>query len=139
MKRAATARLRRLRAIAHRAAAAETARAEAALAAMEVVADRVIGLRADVTLPVGACFGRDALAHAELALRLDAAQHSVQQSLAHARIVCTARTAARVAAHWAETRINEIDDAAAHHEAVSRERSAAAALPPRRRPSKLPS
>jgi hypothetical protein len=126
------ARLVRLRATEHRIAVARLAQADAARATLADIDERVATLRGAIDVTTGSAHGHDLQARAEMAGRLDGARAAIELSLVQARATCSARAAARLAAHVAECRTERVHSEATRRETNERELRLAAARSPRK-------
>lgn len=120
-------RLLHLRAIEHRIAAADLARADAALANVAAVEARIARLRDGIETSIGSASGRELQSLAELAARLDRARAGLEVSRANADAERSAREEQRHLAYRAEEQAERLHSRALAAETAAREQRIAAA------------
>lgn len=131
------ARIVRVRQMEHRVARAKLATAEAALANLGRIAGRLSGLRASLKPDTARTTGLALKSMAEMALRLEAAQHDLAAPIEGAQHNRVRSIAERAAAKTREEGAEKLRERALRSETYEQARRADANRPFRKRPSNL--
>ena len=131
------ARLLRLRSIQHRIAVAKLARADANVANLARIAQRIVGLKAGLGADEGTTNGMALKAMTEMAIRLDAARAGIAAPISEAEARRAEFNALRIRARQKEESAAKLHDKAATSEAAAQDLRADANRPHRKRTSYL--
>ena len=131
------ARLLRLRSIQHRIAVAKLARADANVANLARIAQRIAGLKAGLGAGAGATTGMSLMAMTEMAIRLDTARAGIAAPISEAEARRSEFNALRIRAHQRQESAAKLHDKAATCEAAAQDLRADANRPHRKRTSYL--
>ena len=131
------ARLLRLRSIQHRIAVAKLARADANVANLARIAQRIAGLKAGLGADAGATTGMSLMAMTEMAIRLDTARAGIAAPISEAEARRAEFNALRIRAHQRQESAAKLHDKAATSEAAAQDLRADANRPHRKRTSYL--
>jgi len=130
------ARIARVRHIQHDLAAAEAARAKDKVDALEMSADHLSRLRAELTPGLGVTTGATMGSVGELALRIEKAREGLARTITSARGVAEAKDKVRLAARIQQESADKLKDKAAAADEAREDRRLAASIRPRVRPAR---
>jgi hypothetical protein len=127
------ARIARVRHVQHDLAAAAAAQAQSKVAALEMNAEQLARLRAELIPGVGSTSGALIGSVGELALRLEKAREGLERTIEGARHVASAKDTLRLAARVQQEGADKLKDKAAAAAEAQEERRIAASIRPRLR------
>lgn len=127
------ARIARVRHIQHDLAAAEAAQAQGKVQALELNADQIARLRAELAPHMGFTSGAAMGSIGELALRLEKAQEGLKRTIHTARMAAEAKDKVRLAARMQQESADKLKDKSVAADEEAEERRIAASIRHRRR------
>ncbi|WP_106639011.1 hypothetical protein [Allosphingosinicella vermicomposti] len=125
------ARIARVRHIQHDLAAAAASEAKGKVNALEMSAEHLARLRAELTADVGTTNGATIGSMGELALRIEQAREGLERSLDRARSVAEAKDQVRLAARIQQESADKLKDRASAADEAREERKISASIRPK--------